>query len=254
MPMDCTAYASSWSTSPMRSRTGPQALRVSIACRRRASAACAAALGTVRASAARVVVVAAFTASRRRSSARCRTRASGRPPSRPMPERPMPPNGRAQVAQEPGVDPDDADAHALGDAVAAAEVASSRPPRRGRSRCRWPARRPRPRCRTGSGAATGPKISSRTTRCVLSRPGPERRLDPGAVGELVAERRGCRRRRGRWRPRCGASSKYDSTFSRCCCEMSGPIVVAGSSGRPRRSARSLSARPDDHSSKIGRST
>ena len=75
-----------------------------------------------------------------------------------------PPNGAAGVGDDALVEADHAGLEPLADAERALEVAACRRRRRARTRCRWRPRSPRPRRRTPITGATGPKISSLSSR------------------------------------------------------------------------------------------
>ena len=97
---------------PRRSRTRSGRPRAARAARRRGAAA-----GSV------------ITAARRRSSARCRSRANARPPSRPIPDSPMPPKGERRSRRNQVLTHDMPTRIRWADAVAAAQVGR---PHRGR--------------------------------------------------------------------------------------------------------------------------
>jgi hypothetical protein len=142
---------------------------------------------------------------------------------------------RAQVAHQPGVDPDDAAAQPFGQAVGAVQVA--RPQRGGQavvaalaSASAWSS------SSNGCRVTTGPKISSR----LLAQSGPRPSITVGSTnqpGRSIAPPPHSTRP-----PSSRAWAMQPSTLSKCACDTSGPIRVPGAAGSPAGSARARSTR------------
>ena len=171
--------------------------------------------------------------------------------SRPRPRLLEPAERHGHVGGVERVDPDDAGAQPARQPVGEPHVATSRPPPRGRSRCRW-------RCATASSgssnsstASTGPKISSRATRMSFGHAVEDRRRQVRAAGfregavarpSRRARPRAARGRRSRARSRGGRAPTSD------------PSRVAGSSGSAGASASAKATSRSRNASLIARWT
>ena len=108
-----------------------------------------------------------------------------------MPEIPDPAERRGEVADQEGVDPDDARRARRGRPGRRGPASPCRRSPRGRTRSSWPARSPRPRRRTSGRSAPGrtPRAARSRRRCRAARSASARRparRRPAAAQDLVA--------------------------------------------------------------------